>query len=77
MAYYLTTKDNPYDPNTHFDEWYSYDESHGYHSCSLLDRMSKTSPNLSDEVNTMIINDAIDDIIKYDPLKNYTKIPIK
>lgn len=76
MAFFLTTKDNPYDPNDHFDEWYAFDESHGYHSCSLVGRMANTSSRLSDELNSKIIDDAIEEIIKYDPLKIYTKVPV-
>lgn len=81
MAVLLTTIDNPYDPHTQFDEWYAYDLNaarlgHRTDSCSLLARIANTSPQLSDELNTKIIEDAIDDIIKYDPFNIYKKIVV-
>lgn len=34
--YMLTTVDNPWNPFTHFREWYVYDIMHGYHTLSYL-----------------------------------------
>lgn len=81
MAAMLTTIDNPYDPNTQFDEWYAYDRARARRmnvpdSCSLLARMANTSPQLSDELNDQIVEDAIDDIIRFDPSNAYKKIAI-
>lgn len=73
MKVAITTIDNPYDPFTQFDEWYAFDEVHGYHSCSLLARFANTSIDLdSDEVDSRIEN-AIDRIIEND-LGNYRKL---
>jgi hypothetical protein len=69
----LTTIDNPFDPFTEFDSWFRYDESKGYHSCSFLGRIAKTSNALSDEDQALAIESAIDEIIKYDPLNIYRK----
>ena len=37
----LTTVDNPYNPFTHWQEWYNYDVENGYHTCSLLARLTQ------------------------------------
>lgn len=47
----LTTIDNPFDPITDFDRWYDFDESSGYHTCSLIGRLARTSRDLTDEEN--------------------------
>ncbi len=73
MKVAITTIDNPYDPFTQFEEWYAFDEVHGYHSCSLLARFANTSIDLdADEVDSRIEN-AIDRIIEND-LGNYRKL---
>lgn len=62
----LTTKDNPYSPFTQHDFWQSYDHQKGYYSEEYLARVAPTSFDLSDEENEMIINQAIEDIIRLD-----------
>ena len=47
----ITTEDNPFDPFTEWNEWYFYDLSKGYSTCERLDRLAKTSSELSDEIN--------------------------
>lgn len=81
MAAMITTVDNPYDPRTEFDEWYSFDcararRNNHLDSCSLVARMANTSPMLSDALNDQIIEDAIDDIIRLDPDKSYRKLAV-
>ena len=86
----LTTSDNPYSPFDDWDKWYRFDESHGYHSCSLLARVAKDSIGLPPNENDLIVEQAIDLIVKHLPLysndsnafyvkaiKNKTKFPIK
>lgn len=70
----LTTVDNPFDPFTQFDHWYRFDESKGYHSCSYLARIARTSDELSPKENEDEIERAIDDIIRYDILGIYKKV---
>lgn len=90
MAFALTTSDNPYDPFNEWEKWYQYDECHGYHTCSLLARIAKTSPGLPPKENEIITENAIDLIVSHLPLvskdgKSYyvkaingkTKFPIK
>ena len=33
---FLTTTDNPYNPFTQFDQWYTYDYDKGYMTCALV-----------------------------------------
>lgn len=70
----LTTKDNPFDPFSQFDSWYSFDEEKGYHTCSYLGRIAKTSEQLSDKENDVENERAIDEIIKYDFQNIYRKV---
>lgn len=70
----LTTFDNPFDPFTQFDLWFQFDEEKGYHSCSYLGRIAKTSDSLSDSENDKEIERAIDEIIKYDFRNVYKKV---
>lgn len=70
----LTTVDNPFDPFTQFDSWFLYDVEKGYNSCAYLDRIAKTSDQLSDEENVEEIERAIDEIIKYDFMNIYKKV---
>lgn len=72
--YMLTTVDNPYNPFTQFDQWMSFDESKGYYTTSYLARIAKTSNELSDEDNSIAINDAINEIIFFDVLGIYRKV---
>ena len=64
--YRLTTVDNPYDPFDQFESWFLFDEEKGYHTCGLLGRISKTTPDMTEEEEDKEIKRAIDDIIKYD-----------
>lgn len=70
----LSTIDNPYDPYTHWDEWYAFDIGHGYHCCSVLARIAHTSPALSEADNALEISNAIDDIIKFDARHIFKKV---
>ena len=70
----LSTKDNPYNPFTQFDAWFRFDQDKGYCSCSYLDRIARTSEQLSDEENAQEIERAIDEIIRYDFMNIYVKV---
>ena len=73
----LTTIDNPFDPFTEFDSWYRFDTDKGYNSCSYLDRIARTSDQLTDQENEEEIERAIDEIIKYDFMNIYKKVKLK
>ena len=70
----LTTVDNPYDPFTEYDSWLLYDMEKGYNSSALLDRVANTSPDLTDDEMNEAVEQAIDDIIKYDFMNIYKKV---
>lgn len=70
----LTTIDNPFDPIDQFDDWFRFDEEKGYHSTGYLSRIARTSDELSDEENSIEVERAIDEIIKYDFLCIYKKV---
>lgn len=67
MISMLTTVDNPFDPFTQFDEWYAWDESAGYHSCSLLARFLHSSQDLSEPDQSADIERAIDAVVELNP----------
>lgn len=71
---YLTTNDNPYDPETEFALWYLFDKQNNYDSCEYLARIARTSEQLSDEENEAEIENAIDEIIKLDFRNVYKKL---
>ena len=56
----VTTKDNPWNPFTNFDEWYAWDVSMGYNTCGILGRLAKTSRELPDSMNEEAIDEAIE-----------------
>lgn len=70
----LTTTDNPYDPNVQYDEWLAYDELMGYYTNEYLARVCITSHDLSDADQAQDIEDAIDEIIRVNPLGIYKKV---
>lgn len=70
----LTTVDNPFDPFEQFDEWLNYDSINGYNSCALLARILKTSEQFTDQENEEAVEDAIDEILKYDFQGLYKKV---
>lgn len=75
----LTTIDNPYDPFDEFDSWYACDldlsrKHERKDCCSFVDRIARTSEQLTEEENDLEIERAIDEIIKYDFLNIYKKV---
>ena len=74
--YLLTTKDNPYNPFTHWDEWFAFDLQKGYATCGLVARLTEdeTDKDMPDEWNDIRVKAAIDRFIGIDPLHLYCKI---
>ena len=74
MTVWVTTIDNPFDFFTQFDDWYQFDESKGYHTCSYVARIANVSNELSDLDNEIEISRAIDEIVSLNLTGNYKKI---
>jgi len=70
--YYLTTKDNPYDPKTQFEEWYVYDLMLGYSTLQRLAKMEDyLAVKLKIENESSLHNTAIAEMLRLDPLEVY------
>lgn len=63
IEYMLTTVDNPFDPFTQFDEWFSWDTKSGYHTSALLDRVVASSDDLSEADQSKAIEWGMDEIV--------------
>lgn len=72
----LSTSDNPFNPSTEWDRWYAWDEMMGYHSSSLLARVSLSSPELSLSLMQEDIEDAIDEIVRENVSGVHIKVPV-
>lgn len=72
--YMLTTTDNPWNPWTHYDEWYAFDRGRGYDTPGYLARITNSSNDLSDADQEQAISDAIDEIVELNVLGIYMKI---
>lgn len=75
-TYMLTTADNPFNPLTHWDEWYTWDEAAGYHTCGLIARLAYNSSDISEADQDAEHDRAIDTILDINPTGNYLKIKI-
>lgn len=70
----LTTVDNPFDPFTEWQAWYTFDEGHGYHSTALLARVVRSSDELSEADQSQAIEDGIDEIVDLNVSGVHTKV---
>ena len=70
----VTTIDNPFNPFTQFDDWYRFDNDHGYHTCEYLARIAKTSIDLDDEAYANAVNEAVDEIVRLNINGLYKKV---
>lgn len=61
--YMLTTLDNPHDPFTQFDAWFSWDQAAGYCTSGLLARIARTSDELSEADQHRALQEAIEEIV--------------
>lgn len=64
----LTTFDNPFNPFTEFDRWWKEDLLLGHNCCGLLANESNISDIASDEVNDNAIIEAMERIVKREPM---------
>lgn len=70
----LTTLDNPYNPIKDFQNWKNFDDSMGYYTSELLSRVVVTSSELPDSLLDADIEQAVDEIVKYNISGIYKKI---
>jgi hypothetical protein len=59
----LTTINNPFNPFTQFDNWLNFDYMNGTECCGMIARIAKCSEALSDELNDIEIEKAMDSIV--------------
>ena len=74
MASMVTTTDNPYDYFKQFDLWYAFDTQMGYNTCSYLARVCHTATDVCDADYEMLIDQACDEIVKFNLTGNYVKV---
>lgn len=67
----ITTIDNPWNPFTHYDDWFAYDEAAGYHTNSYLARVANHSSELSEADQDLAIDTAIEEILRENILGIY------
>ena len=59
----LTTVNNPFNPFTEFDNWLNFDNLNGTDCCGTLARIANCTNALSDELNDIEIEKAMDSIV--------------
>lgn len=72
----LTTSDNPFSPVTDYDAWRIWDEAQGYYTNSLLARVVRSSPDLSDADQEEAIEDAITEIVTENVSGKHIKVEL-
>lgn len=70
----LTTYDNPYNPFTDFENWFLFDVGKGYNTCGTLARIADLGESIDEDMEKSILDDAMDELIKIDPLNLYRKV---
>lgn len=70
----LSTRDNPFNPFTEWEDWFAYDIQKNYNTPGLLDRLTMNSNSLTDEENSYEINKAIDDWLELVPDSMHIKV---
>lgn len=73
----ITTTDNPFSPFTQFREWYKFDIEHGYYTSEWLAKLSSASNGLSESLNEMSDENAIDEMIRLNLTGKYKKVTRK
>lgn len=70
----ISTIDNPFNPFTHYTEWYAFDEARGYHSTALLARVVRSSDEMSEAQQEEAIEEAVDEICEFNDIGLYIKV---
>jgi len=67
----LSTLDNPFNPFTQYDEWNAFDMSMGYNTNAYLARIAMSSDELSEEDESLAIDQAMNEIVELNLTGNY------
>ena len=59
----LSLRSNPYNPFSQYDLWKMFDTREGFDTAGLLARLVPTSESLSEELNDVAVERAIDNVI--------------
>lgn len=73
----ITTLDNPFSPFTQFDDWYRYDEQHGYCTSGYLARIAMLDDNMPEAMWNAEYDRAVDEICSLNILGIYQKVTKK
>ena len=71
----ISTTDNPFNPWTHYDQWFEWDTSRGYNTASYLAtvvQLINANGRVSDDDALAL---AIDDILEFNITGNYVLVP--
>lgn len=71
----LSTSDNPWNPWTHFNEWFAYDMQAGYHTLPYLARITMSSDEISQADQVLAVELAIEEIIRLNINGLYVAVP--
>ena len=72
--YMVTTLDNPWNPFTHYREWWQFDREHGYSTQEKLAKLSFTTDNLGENEKQADIAYAQQLLLDTDILGIYIKV---
>lgn len=72
--YFISTKDNKFDPQTQFKDWLEFDIAQGHYSLNRLGRETNVNENMTSVEENEEISRAIDKIIEFDLEKKFIKI---
>ena len=70
LSVMVTTYDNPYNPFTHWDDWYKWDANNQYYTPELLARYINDEDAIDDIERAQLEARAINTIIDDGPLHN-------
>ena len=70
----LTTVDNPYNPYTQWDDWFAFDDRHGYNTPGLLARLVIDSDDMTEGDLAWAEEQAINEIVSRNETGMYRKV---
>lgn len=73
----LTTTDNPWNPATEWKEWLAFDTAKGYNTPGLLDRLTFTSPNMSEADQALALEQGQAAVLELNPFGVHTTVDVE